>query len=177
MEMTYDRLAKQASSVFQSMQPSLFAGVGELPMPAKSIKRFVASQVPQGDAVSHLLAKASAESVPRIVGIDLTGSEKRATGWALMEGAQASTKCLRTDEELIEATVEAKPDLVSIDSPLSLPEGWNMQRRKKDVPIYRVGLKTHGYLRVLVPATHNERAHSERNETGHPTPRSRTEGD
>ncbi|HEV3317025.1 MAG TPA: ribonuclease H-like domain-containing protein [Candidatus Angelobacter sp.] len=137
MEMTYDRLAKQASSAFQSAAPSLFTGVGELPMPAKSIKPFVASQVPQDDAVSLLLAKASRERPPRIVGIDLTGSEKRATGWALMEGAEASTKCLRTDDELIEETIQAKPDLVSIDSPLSLPEGWSMRRRKKDVPIYR----------------------------------------
>jgi uncharacterized protein YprB with RNaseH-like and TPR domain/predicted nuclease with RNAse H fold len=137
MEMTYDRLAKQASSMFQSPTPSLFSGIGDLPAAAKSIKRRVTVQEPQGDTVSHLLEKASNGRLPRIVGIDLTGSEKRATGWALMEGAQASTKCLSTDQELIEATIAAKPDLVSIDSPLSLPEGWSMQRRKKGVPIYR----------------------------------------
>jgi uncharacterized protein YprB with RNaseH-like and TPR domain/predicted nuclease with RNAse H fold len=137
MEMTYDRLARDASVALQSKAPSLFAGVSELPMPAKSIERCLASQVLQGDAVSHLLTKVSTDRSPRIVGIDLTGSEKRATGWALMEGAEASTMCLRTDAELIDATIQAKPELVSIDSPLSLPEGWNMQRRKKDVPIYR----------------------------------------
>ena len=54
-----------------------------------------------------------------------------------MDGAQASTKLLSTDQELIEATIQAKPDLVSIDSPLSLPEGWNLRRRKKGIPIYR----------------------------------------
>src|SRR5260370_30779634 len=70
---------------------------------------------------------------PRVVGIDLTGSEKRATGWALMDGAAATTKSIRTDEELIRETLAAKPDLVSIDSPLSLPENYGAP----GVPIYR----------------------------------------
>jgi uncharacterized protein YprB with RNaseH-like and TPR domain/predicted nuclease with RNAse H fold len=59
----------------------------------------------------------------RVVGIDLTGSESRPTGWCLLEGDQACTRLLKTDRELIEQTVYAKPDLVSIDSPLSLPKG------------------------------------------------------
>lgn len=59
----------------------------------------------------------------RIVGIDLTGSENRPTGLCLLDGDQASTRLLKTDRELIEETVGAKPDLVSIDSPLSLPRG------------------------------------------------------
>jgi uncharacterized protein YprB with RNaseH-like and TPR domain/predicted nuclease with RNAse H fold/dephospho-CoA kinase len=59
----------------------------------------------------------------RVVGIDLTGSENRPTGWCLLDGDQASTRLLRTDQELIDQTVEAKPNLVSIDSPLSLPKG------------------------------------------------------
>jgi predicted nuclease with RNAse H fold len=70
---------------------------------------------------------------PRIVGIDLTGSEKRATGWALMEGASVTTKCIRTDDELIRETLAANADLISIDSPLSLPEGYGAP----GVPIYR----------------------------------------
>jgi predicted nuclease with RNAse H fold len=44
---------------------------------------------------------------------------------------------LRTDEELIAETIRAKPDLVSIDSPLSLPEGWKPNEKRQDVPIYR----------------------------------------
>lgn len=59
----------------------------------------------------------------RLVGIDLTGSENRPTGWCLLDGDQASTRLLKTDRELIEETVAAKPDLVSINSPLSLPRG------------------------------------------------------
>ena len=50
-----------------------------------------------------------------------------------MEGATVTTKSLSTDEDLIQETVGAKPDLVSIDSPLSLPEGYG----KPGVPIYR----------------------------------------
>ena len=59
----------------------------------------------------------------RVVGIDLTGSEARASGWAVMERDQADTKMLNTDAELLVETINAQPDLVSIDSPLSLPEG------------------------------------------------------
>ena len=59
----------------------------------------------------------------RVVGIDLTGSEKRATGWALLEGCSTSTSLISSTEEIIEMTLEARPDLVSIDSPLCLPLG------------------------------------------------------
>jgi uncharacterized protein YprB with RNaseH-like and TPR domain/predicted nuclease with RNAse H fold/dephospho-CoA kinase len=61
----------------------------------------------------------------RIVGIDLTGDEERASGWGLLEGKKASTKRLHSDEELIQSTLDAEPSLVSIDSPLSLPKGRN----------------------------------------------------
>ncbi len=59
----------------------------------------------------------------KIVGIDLTGSEKRPTGWSLLKGKNASTKVLSTDTEIIGETIRANPTLVSIDSPLSLPFG------------------------------------------------------
>lgn len=61
--------------------------------------------------------------LPKVVGIDLTGSEKRATGWALMDGEKITTKLLVTDKELIEETIKEKPDIISIDSPLSYPKG------------------------------------------------------
>jgi predicted nuclease with RNAse H fold len=50
-----------------------------------------------------------------------------------MEGACVTTKSLRADNELIRETLAANADLVSIDSPLSLPEGYG----SPDVPIYR----------------------------------------
>src|SRR5215470_3304879 len=136
MEMTYDRLAKQASSVLKDQVVSVFSGVGDLPSQPKSLLRRVAVTRVREKLVSQLLLKVASVTPPRVVGIDLTGSERRATGWALMEGAQASTRCLHTDQELILATIEAKPDLVSIDSPLSFPEGWG-KGHNSDVPIYR----------------------------------------
>jgi uncharacterized protein YprB with RNaseH-like and TPR domain/predicted nuclease with RNAse H fold/dephospho-CoA kinase len=59
----------------------------------------------------------------RIVGIDLTGSENRPSGWCALKGEHAFTQRLGSDDDLVEATLEAKPTLVSIDSPLSLPKG------------------------------------------------------
>lgn len=59
----------------------------------------------------------------RIVGIDLTGSEKRPTGWCLLDGDKAYTRLLSTDKDLIRETLQTNPHLVSIDSPLSMPEG------------------------------------------------------
>jgi uncharacterized protein YprB with RNaseH-like and TPR domain/predicted nuclease with RNAse H fold/dephospho-CoA kinase len=59
----------------------------------------------------------------RIVGIDLTGSESRPSGWCLLEDGKATTQRIGSDDDLVEATMAAKPTLVSIDSPLSLPRG------------------------------------------------------
>jgi uncharacterized protein YprB with RNaseH-like and TPR domain/predicted nuclease with RNAse H fold len=59
----------------------------------------------------------------RVVGIDLTGSENRPSGWCVLEGDHATTRLLRADRELIDETVATRPHLVSIDSPLSLPRG------------------------------------------------------
>ena len=58
-----------------------------------------------------------------VVGIDLTGSEQRPSGWCELRGSEASTRMVKSDDEMVEAIAGTKPDLVSIDSPLSLPEG------------------------------------------------------
>ena len=65
---------------------------------------------------------AQLDRVP-VVGIDLTGSEKRESGWASVVGDKLTTGLVATDVELIGKTLAAKPFLVSIDSPLSLPTG------------------------------------------------------
>ncbi|MBN3869512.1 ribonuclease H-like domain-containing protein [Nostoc sp. JL33] len=59
----------------------------------------------------------------KVVGIDLSGSEKRASGWSVLEGDYVITKRLNTDYDIINATLDVQPTLVSIDSPLSLPIG------------------------------------------------------
>lgn len=59
----------------------------------------------------------------KVVGIDLTGSESRPSGWCLLTNNVAETQCLGTDHDLIETTLSFRPDVVSIDSPLSIPKG------------------------------------------------------
>jgi uncharacterized protein YprB with RNaseH-like and TPR domain/predicted nuclease with RNAse H fold len=59
----------------------------------------------------------------RIVGIDLSGSEQRPSGWALLEGARVITGTLASTEAILDRTVACRPRLVSIDSPLGLPHG------------------------------------------------------
>ncbi len=61
----------------------------------------------------------------RIVGIDLAGviNKSNHTGICLLVGNQASTRVVQYDEEIVQYIVEARADLVSIDAPLSLPQG------------------------------------------------------
>ena len=84
--------------------------------------RFYQKQASPTLAFKDLVPKSDLSQL-RIVGIDLTGSETRPSGWCLLEGEQASTRQLASDVDIISATLEAKPTLVSIDSPLSLPKG------------------------------------------------------
>ena len=64
-----------------------------------------------------------------IVGIDLTGSSARPSGWCELRGPVATTSMIGSDEEIMACIERARPDLVSIDSPLSLPLG---RRRVED---------------------------------------------
>lgn len=134
MEIAYDKLCKETTGYLKNAIAPIFTGVAAVPSAKRSTVLRRLSVLPSAESpVSRLLQRCSNSAPPRIVGIDLTGSAKRATGWALMEGANATTQSLRTDEELIAATITAKPDLVSIDSPLSLPQAHG----KPGAPIYR----------------------------------------
>jgi predicted nuclease with RNAse H fold len=135
MEMVYDRLCKSTTTFLKNSSIPVFSGVAQSPRSNKrAVLKRASTQSDSVDLVQALLKKCpNLGKVPRIVGIDLTGSEKRATGWALMEGARATTKSIRTDDELISETLAARPDQVSIDSPLSIPEGYGAP----GVPIYR----------------------------------------
>jgi uncharacterized protein YprB with RNaseH-like and TPR domain/predicted nuclease with RNAse H fold len=135
MEMAYDRLAKQVFGTLWN-RTKIYGGVGPLPKPPKL--RTQAAPSTSRTLVADLLEH-SEISAPTIVGIDLTGSERRATGWAVMHGSQAQTKSLTTDEDLIRETLAAGPDIVSIDSPLSVPEGWDRAQNQlvDGSPIYR----------------------------------------
>ena len=58
-----------------------------------------------------------------VVGLDLTGSAERPSGYCVMRGREAETTILAGDDAILEAVLSAEPDLVSIDSPLCLPVG------------------------------------------------------
>ncbi len=61
--------------------------------------------------------------IPKVVGIDLKSSEERNSGYALLEGNNATTQLVKTDEEIVDLILRDQPLLVSIDSPLGLPKG------------------------------------------------------
>jgi predicted nuclease with RNAse H fold len=60
----------------------------------------------------------------RVVGIDLAGSEKRDTGFCVMDARmRCRTEVLHSDPEILRETLREKPSVVSIDAPLFLPKG------------------------------------------------------
>ena len=65
------------------------------------------------DNINHLIS----------VGIDLTSSEKKHSGWAVVSKNVASTCRIRTDLELIDLTISQNPAVIVLDAPLSLPTG------------------------------------------------------
>lgn len=77
------------------------------------------------DGLPPLLAKLRSKlgREPVVVGIDLRGNSKNPTGWARCDGARAECRVIYTDEEILDLTCAAKPDLISIDAPLCLPRG------------------------------------------------------
>jgi len=90
-----------------------------------------------GAGLAEGLAELLSRSREKVVGIDLAGSEANPSGWAVLDGLEVRTAILRADDELIEATLGARPALVAIDAPLSLPEEGYM--RKVDRELHRLG--------------------------------------
>ncbi len=89
----------------------------------------------------------------RVLGIDLTGSEKRASGVALLDGNNLEfTKRIKLDSELEAEAMKAKVELVSIDSPLSLPEDPNKIYRDCELTLKRRGI---GVFWCLLPSMKN----------------------
>lgn len=68
--------------------------------------------------------KTPGAQMTRVVGIDLAGSERRDTGFCVMDSLmKCSTLVLHTDQEIINQTLAARPRVVSVDAPLFLPKG------------------------------------------------------
>ncbi len=85
-----------------------------------------------------------------VIGVDLTGSEKRPSGVAtLYDGGQVMTARLKTDSDIIARVIADQPDLVSIDSPLSLPEDPTKIYRECELTLKRRGI---GVYWCLLPS-------------------------
>ncbi|WP_376704195.1 DUF429 domain-containing protein [Mesorhizobium sp. ISC25] len=95
------------------------APAGWIDIPQFGTARAELSSAPDFD---QLLGGSPAEGA-RVVGIDLTGSEARGSGWCLLDGKKAAFETVFTDEEILQQTLSSNPALVSIDSPLCLPAG------------------------------------------------------
>lgn len=57
------------------------------------------------------------------VGIDLVSSEDRDSGFCTLRGNTAVTCRVKNDDDMIRLAIEARADLISIDSPLGIPKG------------------------------------------------------
>jgi len=95
-----------------------------------------------------------------VVGVDLAGSPRRPTGVCILRGVKARTQIALTDEEILNAIAQARPELVPIDAPLSLPAGRTTIQdrsgphfRPCDVELRRRGIRffpiTLGPMRML----------------------------
>lgn len=58
-----------------------------------------------------------------VAGIDLVSSEEKESGFCLLTGNRAETSRIKSDDEMIALIIDSGANLVSIDSPLSIPMG------------------------------------------------------
>jgi predicted nuclease with RNAse H fold len=75
-----------------------------------------------------------------VIGIDLAGSSRNPSGWALLKGKTVKACLLYTDSEILENTLRNYPALIAIDAPLSLPKKGELFR-KADREMIRKGYK------------------------------------
>lgn len=71
------------------------------------------------------------------IGIDLSASEQKPTGWAIIKKGRVKTTQFHTDEEIIRKTVKANPSIVAIDAPLTFPKQGML--READRQMYKLG--------------------------------------
>ncbi len=75
----------------------------------------------------------------RIVGLDLAGSPRHATGVCVLESGKARVDLLHTDDEILLRIIESKPALVAVDAPLSWPREGLLRDAEK--ALHRRGIK------------------------------------
>ena len=68
-----------------------------------------------------------------MVGVDLSGVEKKETGFCVLDDMSVKTSIVYTDEEIVEKIRETKPRVVAVDAPLALPKGRKSLEERGDV--------------------------------------------
>jgi predicted nuclease with RNAse H fold len=83
-----------------------------------------------------------------VVGLDLAGIETRPTGFCTLTNMKAVTCVAFTDQEILRKIMDAKPTVVAVDAPLSLPPGrksleerTGVHLRESDRELLRRGIK------------------------------------
>ena len=100
------------------------------------------------EIISHIIREGG--DMEKVIGIDLTGSEKRASGVAVLwDDNSVLTFRIRNDEHLMSVVRKMKPNVVSIDSPLSLPEDSTKIYRDCELTLKRRGI---GVYWCLLPS-------------------------
>jgi len=73
-----------------------------------------------------------------IIGLDLAGTSKNPTGWALWKNKRVIACRLQDDESILQCLINCNPTLIAIDAPLSLPKEGMMRNVDKE-------MRKHGY--------------------------------
>jgi len=68
-----------------------------------------------------------------IIGIDLAGKETNPTGLAVLKGKKVETCLVYTNSEILDILTRAKPTIVAIDAPLTLPKRGIFRKADKDL--------------------------------------------
>jgi len=66
------------------------------------------------------------------MGVDLAGSEKRNTGWAILKDRKFQSGVIHTDKQIISLIKIHKVKKVLVDAPLTLPKGRKSIDKKDD---------------------------------------------
>ncbi|MEM5829958.1 MAG: DUF429 domain-containing protein [Candidatus Aenigmatarchaeota archaeon] len=87
-------------------------------------------------------------------GIDLAGSEKRISGFAIMNKKfEVKTFSLFSDKEILEKIDKYKPIVIAIDAPLSLPKGRRDINEKNNIHFRKCDLELRKYKIKFFPIT------------------------
>src|SRR5687767_9354340 len=107
LDVVTDRLLEMDQLPMRLRPPHRFSGDSSL-----NIATFISGsgRVRKYQGSSAPLITLNALDVPRhcVVGIDLTGSEERPSGWCILQNGRATTLKIGSDEDLIQATIESK---------------------------------------------------------------------